>query len=507
MRRRIVFLALVALTFACVLRHPPEVRDLSTGPVGAVETPVRAHLFDLSSVFFGEGVVLAGDSLVGRGEAFDVRGRPLGSRTVVPMDSVAGLESLSGRSVRVAETVLASTGIAAGTVLVGAALAVAAFGSCPTYYAATAEGHTLEAEGFAYSISPLLEGRDVDVLRSVAAIDGSLELEIRNEALETHFVNHVELLAATVDDGERLVPDAADGVLAVGALAPVGRVTDASGRDVGAAVATADGSAYETPTDRIREAREGDPFDRLLLQLPASEGSEVALVLRLRNSLLTTLLFYDLMLAPAGIEAIDWMVEDAERIDRSVEMAFWAREYMGLRVEVEEAEGWREVARVADTGPIAWEEVAVSVPVQPERPTRVRLSFLADAWRIDHLAVADSRRRPEVRRVPVTEVEGPFGESRPDVVAALAAPDESYLETRPTQRMTLRFAVGRADDAYLLASQGYYTEWIRPGWIRNVTQPRRFAFGRASMSRLHDRWLREGDELERRFFSSTVPVR
>ena len=66
------------------------------------------------------------------------------------------------------------------------------------------------------------------------------------------------------------------------------------------------------------------------------------MVLRLRNSLLTTLLFYDLMLAPGGIKTIDWMREDLASIDRAVEMAFWAREYLGLQIEVEGENGFEQ---------------------------------------------------------------------------------------------------------------------------------------------------------------------
>ena len=502
------FLPLSALLFAgCLFYGQATVQEIDPTVSRLVESPVRAHLLNLSSVFFQDGVLLTGDVIRGRGRAYGVRMEPLGTRNEIPIDSLAGLEALTGGNLQWGNTLVASTLAAGAAVLATVALAVAIVGSCPTFYGTTADGFALEAEGFSYSISPLLEARDVDVLRSVQAKDGWIELELRNEALETHFINHLEILAAETEPGERIFPDVDGGMLAVGGLRSPVSMVDAAGRDLRSVLSTADGVAYETPMDRIRAARDGDPFDHIIIEVPPQPDGEAVMVLRLRNSLLTTLLFYDLMLAPGGIKTLDWMTEDMQRIDKAVEMAFWAREYLGLRVEVEGDNGFEPVSKVSDTGPIAWEEVAITVPAHPERTTRIRLSFLADAWRIDQVALAKSWREPDFRRVPVAEVLGPDGELEPDAVRALRSPDEEYLETRPTHRMTLRFPVGPKAGSYLLASQGYYTEWVRPQWIREAHSPRHFEPNRDVIRELHTRWLDERADLEERFFSSAIPVR
>ena len=174
---------------------------------------------------------------------------------------------------------------------------------------------------------------------------------------------------------------------------------------------------------------------------------------------------------------------------------------------MEGPDGFEPVSRIPDTGPIAWEEIGVTVPAHPRRTTRIRLSFLADAWRIDRVALAKSWREPDLRRVPVAEVIGPTGMLEPEAVDALRSPDDEYLETRPTHRMTLRFPVGPDGGSYLLAAQGYYTEWVRPAWIREAHSPRHFEPNRNTVRELHSRWLDERADLERRFFSSAIPVR
>ena len=228
--------ALVLLFGSCVFRYPPRVEPIDPNRATRVESPVKAHLLDLSTVFFETGVSLDGDTIHGLGVAIGPSAEPLGPRTSIPVDSLAGLEAL---------------------------LAVAIFGSCPTFYASTADGFTLEAESFSYSVSPLLEGRDVDVLRSTEAGNGWVELELRNEALETHFINHLELLAADTDDGERLVPGLDGAAFAIRELRPLTSAVDASGRDVSGVLRAADGDPYSTPEERIRKAVVGDPMTTL----------------------------------------------------------------------------------------------------------------------------------------------------------------------------------------------------------------------------------------------------
>jgi hypothetical protein len=288
-------------------------------------------------------------------------------------------------------------------------------------------------------------------------------------------------------------------------------VSDRARRDVTDVLARSDGEAFASHPSVVREAVRGAPFERLELELPPVRGEEeVGLVFRLRNSLLTTLLFYDVMLAPAGLEAADWLTQDVESIGSALEIGSWAMEYLGLRVEVEDASGiFRQVARVSDVGPIAWEEVVVPVSLRPDGPTRARISFLADAWRIDRIGLATGLREPNVVPIPVSEALGADGRAEPKAREALLRPDGRFLETRPGSRFTLRFELPSTTGAtsLLIASHGYYTEWIRRDWVREAREPRKFEPSRAVVSELLTRWISEKASLEEHFFSSAIPVR
>ena len=63
----------------------------------------------------------------------------------------------------------------------------------------------LEAEAFSYSIAPMFESRDVDRLAVGVDDQGEVRLEVRNEALETHYINHFELIEVGHASHEQVV--------------------------------------------------------------------------------------------------------------------------------------------------------------------------------------------------------------------------------------------------------------------------------------------------------------
>jgi hypothetical protein len=217
------------------------------------------------------------------------------------------------------------------------------------------------------------------------------------------------------------------------------------------------------------------------------------------------------MLADAGLAALDWLGRDLGRISDAVELGRFCQEHMGLRVAVWTGDSFREVAQVSDPGPIAWHDVAVAIPVTPgAAEVRLRLTFLADAWRIDSVALAESAPSEPPRLLPVAEVTGPTGLPEPAARQSLLRPDHDYLETSPGQRFFVRFDPSPLTSGerrtFLLSSQGYYTEWIRGDWLRAARSPRAFAPTEAALVEAIARWRVERSSLEARFEKQRVPV-
>jgi len=509
--------ALLVPLLSCVVVRHTDVSRLerpATGETTAVQSPVKAHLLDGSTVVYRVGVTLSHDTLAGTGVRYSLLLGDSLPVTRVPLDSVLGMESFR-TAVDPASTFLAST-LATGVTMIGVgALAVAIFGSCPTFYADSAGVPRLEAEGFSYSVAPLFEARDVDVLQAQPDADDTLRLEVRNEALETHYINHLELIEVRRGIDEAVFPDQRKTPVAVSDFAMPAAMRDRAGSDLRSTLAAADDRVFHSDSGTMARASADDLDDYIDLVLPTPTGVDsVAVVLRMKNSLLNTVMLYDLMLGAPGLRSLDWVGKDLQAIGPAAALGRWYAATMGMRVAVRDSAGYHDVGRIPDTGPIAWSEVAVVIPVPRGDSLRIRLSFVADDWRIDRIRVARRLRRPGVRTLALAQVLDRDGRADASARASLGAADDRYLETHPGDRFSIGFATspGVADSArtYLLASQGYYIEWVRGQWVRAAAargQAQAFVPSNAALVEAVHRWRGEQADYERRFAATRIPVR
>ena len=509
-------LSLPLLAAGCIISRRIEVEALrpGTSDVAHVKSPVKAHLSDGSIVVFENGVLVARNQVLGTGRRLTPLLEEAGRMDSIPLDSVLGMETFrtevnAGRTI--AYSTLATVGTLAGAVALACIADPKCFGSCPTFYADSAGVPVLEAEGFSYSIAPLLEARDIDRLRTTADSSGIVRLQVWNEALETHYINHLALVETRHRPGEHVLPDEKGRPVAVDRYVSGVRAIDRAGRDVSATLGRADGVLFATDDRTLAQVREADMDDHIDLVVPRPVGADsVAIVFRMRNSLLNTILFYDYMLARPGARSLDWMEQDLGRIGPTVALGRWYNGRLGLRVSVQGPQGWEQVSKLSDYGPIAWRDVAAVIPVRGEGDSmRVRLSFLADQWRIDRLSVASSVRRVPSRQVEAQSVTGATGMLEDVPLRAIGAADENYLQTSPRQRFTVAFDVGQATGearTFLLVSQGYYTEWVRGAWMTGMRDTVAFKPEDATLLRALRSWRAETDSMEKQFYRSRIPV-
>lgn len=515
MRRHLqVALGALVLT-SCFIVRGTDTSAVSTtkGTSYAVLTRVKAHLVDGSTVLYANGLTVRSDTVHGHGTRFNLALVESGTVQVLPLDSIVAMESFH-ESVRPGQTFLISTVATVGAFGLVIAIACAAdpkcFGSCPTIYSDSAGTAVLEAEGFSYSIAPLFERRDIDRLRAQPDARGVLGLEVRNEALETHFINHLELLAVGHAPDEWVTTDGEGRPLAVRTLASPLRARDRAGRNVLPEVRAHDGRVFTTDARTLAAAGADDLDDWIDLDVRVPAGTDsVAVAFRMRNSLLATVLLYDMMLGDQGTRSLDWMARDLTRIGPAMEVATWARQHLGMRLQVWDGNAYQSAGRIGDAGPVAWKDVVTVVPTLGRELVRVRLRFAADNWRIDRIATTAAWRRLAPTTVPLAAVYNGAGRRDSVARAALVAPDELYVESTSGRWLRAEFVAptGLGErQTYFLASQGYYLEWLRRDWIagRDSTA---FTPGPATLQEAMRRWQSSLNDTERRFYATRVPVR
>jgi len=508
--KKIPVLALCVSLVSCVfVSRRVDIEPVSARSPVAVSSPVKAHLKDGSVIVYPDGVTVTADSLSGPGTRHDVTRVHSTAVDTIALSEVIGMESYRTKVNR-GETFLVSTLATVGGLVGSAALAVAVFGSCPTVY--SEDGIVEEAELFSSSVAPLFEGRDTDRLQTRADASGLVSLEVRNEAMETHYLNHLQLLEVTHAEDERVIPDARGGAMAVSGLHPALVATNRQGADIGPLLQAADGRYYLTNREALEAASTADMEDWIDLSIPVQKpATSVALVFRMRNSLLNTILLYDVMLGPSGAAALDWLGTGLGKISTAVELGRWHQRRAGLHISVWQDGAYHEVERIPDSGPISWHEVASKIPVPPgETNLRVRLSYLTDHWRIDRLAVSFAARTPVTQTIPLTGVEGRDGAADEKALENMRAADEKYLQTNPGDRFVARFRAAPprgATRTFLLSSQGYYTEWIRGSWLQKAIATEPFVPSDDAVLTAMRKWGETRDSFEQRFLQARVPVR
>jgi len=463
----------VALAGACVIQSPAVHAIDAPGLQQIVNSPVKAHLKDGATVVFSKGVSRNGDIINGYGLRYDIGSSAPVVVSRILVDSVVGMETYDANVNKTASVFFSVVGVTAGAAVafVGA---VALLGSCPTFYADSAGTELLQAEGFSYSIAPLLEQRDVDRLRLTPTADGRVVIHVRNEMLETHYINSLELIEARHAINEEVIPDQAGKILAIGGQRLPASADDRSGRDVSQATSAVDGNLFSTADARLASVTANSLDDYIDVAFAPPSADSAAVVLDMRNSLLNTVLLYDHILGAPGLKSLDYLAKDLEQISTAVDVGRWYAANMGMRVSVLDGNGYRLVTRIGDSGPIAFHRSAVLVPTirSTDGLVHIRLSFTADNWRIDQIGIADSWRRPTVRTIPVSAVTVTNPEQTKSTLAAISSPDESYVITSPSEHFNAEFEVGPGDNTtrtWFLASQGYYTEWVRGDWIKHAT--------------------------------------
>lgn len=405
----------------------------------------------------------------GQGKLLDLNRNALDSGVfAIPIDSVAVFETNRvGTSPAISALTIVTLGSVAMTIYC-IANPKACFGSCPTFYVAGPDSTRPQAEGFSASVAPALEASDIDALYRVRPTQRRFEIEMRNEALETHVVRYADLLVARRPFGSRVIASSD------GTFWPVSSLTSPSTGIAGDGdclnqIIEFDGLERLSVTDSSNLATK-EIIDLTFAETPPGD---LGLIIACRQSLLSTYLFYQ-GLAYLGQSVPTWMAA-LERGDNAAryQAGGIGRLLGGIEILVRDETGeWMVAGEVNETGPLATDVHLVRLPEMGSPPKNIRLRLTKGHWRLDWLALAAVGAPVSAQRLKPSAVWYDSLES-PTALQTLLDTSQT-LTTFPGDNYRLIYELPEDYDAceIFLESRGYYLEWMRQEWLAEENMAR-----------------------------------
>ncbi|MCZ7558438.1 MAG: hypothetical protein M5R41_18785 [Bacteroidia bacterium] len=389
---------------------------------------------------------------------------------IIPMDSVAIFET--NRKLETSESgrVLALTIMTGVEVIVGIICLTnpkACFGSCPTFYLNADDNfHYADAEGFTNAIAPSLEYTDIDALNTTVHTQSSFSITMKNEALETHCVREVKLLAYPLGPGERVYQSPGQEFYLCDRTRPIRSATGEEG-DLTPLLRHCDMRERFSPADSTNLSAKEEI--ELTFDAPDSEKQE-GLLLSFRQTLMTTYLMYSAMgyMGDAVSEVFAKIETGANTMDKL---------HGGIKKELGNIDvySWNPRTRAWDfqhafseTGPIARNLQFVPLRnLSAGSPCRLKLVLNKGLWRIDYAALATIRKKVHPVDLAPVSVENK-GRVDGKALADLRDPN-THLISMPGDEFRFHFTLPdpAAEYELFLCSKGYYLEWMRREWLKD----------------------------------------
>jgi hypothetical protein len=468
---------------------------------------LKAHLRGGAVYVLGSWRAGNDGTVVGTGSLLDAHRIVVDSGTFsLPADSVVLFETNVVQPSGAASALTLLAGISAAVTFACLTNPKACFGSCPTFYVDTdGAGFALQAEGFSSSIAPALEATDVDMLYHAKPRGRDLLIRVTNEALETHVIRHMDVLAV------RRSADARVFVTATGEFREARRLQapvrcEAPEGDCAAALAWFDGVERWSEADSVDLAAR----EHVDLTFAAPSAGQLGIVITSRQTLLTTFLIYQ-ALAYMGRDAGRWLAAlETGGADLMGNAGGIGRLLGGIDVLVADGnDGWTLVGTVGETGPLASDTRVVLLPSGIAHPgggpLRVRLRMTRGLWRLEQAVLATIGPVVEPVRVQPHSVRRDGARDR-SALRALLEPT-STLVTLPGDALDVGYRLPRAEHGHelFLESRGYYLEWMRQEWAaeENPLLAMRLLADPAGMLRLLAPTYKRGEaEMEGIFWGS-----
>jgi len=385
----------------------------------------------------------------------------------------------------------------------------ACFGSCPTFYLNPNNNfHYADAEGFSNAISPSLEYGDIDALNNPTNNEKQFKLYMKNEALETHCINDVHILAFPRTKGQRVYQTADDTFYLCKNKHPLKKAIAKEG-DITKLLENEDKHERFSLADPDNMSSKEEVY---LTFNAVNNDNQLGLIVDFRQTLMTTYIIYSAM-GYMGNQVSDVFAQLEQNPKNIKKLQLGLKKELG-NIDVyqwSDAQAkWVLQGSLNETGPIAINKQFIPLQSNSRNtPIQIKMVMNKGLWRLDCVALTEIIKKVE----PIVLYPDKVKNKKDLVINAIQTlKDQSlYLYSMPGDEYTFSFELPALHDYELfLYSKGYYLEWMREQWYKEknlkklnqlVRQPKLYLKNEASAYKAYEKTM------ERAFWDSRIDTK
>ena len=382
------------------------------------------------------------NTLNGFGTTYDFNRNKISSGDlVIHIDSVAIFETNKELSNPESERI---SGISIITAINAAFTAIcvinpkACFGSCPTFYINENDNvHSADAEAFSSAIAPSLEYADIDALDNESLENNSFALTMKNEALETHCIKDVKLLAYPRTKSERIYHSNLNEFYLCNKTYSINSAVQKNTDITDLLIKKDKNEWYSYASENNMSEKE-----EIILRFNTdNKTNELGLLLNFRQTLMTTYLIYSAM-GYMGDEVGDMFakIESNEKINAQLKNGI-KKELGNLEIYVKNQKDgqWIHQGFLNETGPIAINKQFIQLKNYTSHgTTEVKIVLNKGLWRLDYAALCSIKKKITPLYIEPEKVTR--GNVLNDRALTLLCDSTKYLITYPGDNYKMFFA-------------------------------------------------------------------
>ncbi|MCX6148059.1 MAG: hypothetical protein NTW25_12560 [Candidatus Kapabacteria bacterium] len=408
--------------------------------------------------------------LIGKGERFDFKRNIISEGDIsIPFDSIAIYET-NKKIVDAESSRLLALGIIDAFDVVGGLLCLThpkyCFGSCPTFYLNENDNfHFANAEGFSNAISPSMEYTDIDALNNGTILNNIFSLTMKNEALETHCVNSVNILAFPRKKRERVYNSPKNKFFLCENLY-LANLAKVNNKDITQNIKIDDRYEYFSPSDIDNLKSKEEIY---LTYENVNNSSNLGLLVNFRQTLMTTYFIYN-AIGYMGDEVSDIFAKFESNCKIATNIKDGIKNELGdieLYLWDDNSKSWTYQDSLYETGPIAINRQILPLKSKSNNSTiNLKIVLNKGLWRIDYLALTNFKK--EVEPIEISPSGVLNNGKNDDFSLGLLKNPNKYLISMPGSEYRFHYVLPKNNQDYelFLSSKGYYLEWMRKDWLQ-----------------------------------------